>query len=82
MDSHRVLVTEHLENIHAEENIVLWTDAQTLPDGTQLGPDVPAQDEGSAGGWRKEAGQDGPANRGPCYEGTKAEPGLEGQNIQ
>lgn len=53
---------------------MLWTDAQALSDGAQLSPDVSAQDEGSAGGWRKETGQDGPANRGQGYEGT-AEPG-------
>lgn len=54
----------HLGNIHAEENVVLGTHAQTLPDGTQLSPDVSVKDEGSAGGWRKETGQNGPADRG------------------
>lgn len=51
------------EDSHAEENVVLRTHAQTLPDGAQLGPDVPAKDEGGAGGWRKKPGQNGPASR-------------------
>lgn len=49
---------------HAEEDIVLGTDAQALPDGAQLRPDVSPEDEGGAGGWREETGQNGPASRG------------------
>lgn len=52
-----------LEDLHAEENIVLRTDAQTLSDGAQLGADVSTKDEGGAGGWRKKTSQDGPASR-------------------
>lgn len=57
-------------HLHAKENIVLWTDTQTLSDGTQLSPDVSAKNEGSARGWRKKTGQNGPANRGHSYEGS------------
>lgn len=53
-----------LEDSHAEENVVLRTDAQALSDGAQLRADVPTQDEGGAGGWREKTRQDGPASRG------------------
>lgn len=46
---------------HAEEDIVLRTDSQTLSDGTQLRPDVSAQDVGSTRGGREQTSQDGPA---------------------
>lgn len=52
-----------MEDSHAEENVVLWTDSQTLSDGAKLGPDVSAQDVGSSRGRREEAGKDGPAGR-------------------
>ncbi len=49
-----------LEDSHAEEDVVLWTDAQTLSDSAQLSPDVSAQDVGRARGRREQTGQDGP----------------------
>lgn len=50
-----------LEDSHAEEDVVLWTDSQTLSNGTQLSPDVSAQDVGGTRGRREQTGQDGPA---------------------
>lgn len=49
---------------HAEEDVVLWTDSQTLSDGTQLSPDVSAQDVGGTRGRGEQSGQDGPAGEG------------------
>lgn len=46
---------------HAEEDVVLRTDSQTLSDRTQLSPDVSAQDVGRTRGRREQTGQDGPA---------------------
>lgn len=51
-------------DLHAEEDVVLWTDSQTLSNGTQLSPDVSAQDVGSTRGWREQTSQDGPAEEG------------------
>lgn len=64
------LLIRRSSHLHAKENIVLWTDTQTLSDGTQLSPDVSAKNEGSARGWREKPGQNGPANRGHHYEDT------------
>lgn len=56
---------KHVEekHSHAEEDVVLWTDSQTLPNGAQLCPDVSAQDVGSARGRWEQASKYGPAGK-------------------
>lgn len=46
---------------HAEEDVVLWTDSQTLSDCTELSPDVSAHDVGRTRSRREQTSQDGPA---------------------
>ena len=47
-------------HVHAEDDIVLRTDAQVLSDGAELRADVFAQDVRCAGGGREQACQDRP----------------------
>lgn len=47
-------------HLHAEENIVLRTNAKALPDSTKLWLDVFTHDVRCAGCWWKQASQDGP----------------------
>ena len=49
---------------HAEEDVVLRAEAQTLSDGAELGPDVFAHDVGRAGGRREQTRQDRPTGEG------------------
>lgn len=44
-----------MEHLHAEENVVLWTNAQTLSNSTQLRSDVFSHDVSSARGRGKQS---------------------------
>lgn len=45
-------------HVHAEQNVVLRTDSQILPDGAQFGADVLAEDVGGSRSGRKQPSQD------------------------